>query len=250
VSCALECRDVVVDLDANRIVDGVTLRVEGGAWATIIGPNGAGKTTLLRAIAGLADASGDVLVDGAPLRHMKTRERATLIAYVPQHPLIPPGISVFDYVLLGRTPHIPYLGSETAHDIDAAHDAMELLDVVRFATRALESLSGGELQRVLLARALTQEAPVVLLDEPNTALDIGHQQDLTLAGLYAARLVMLHGGRIVADGSPGDVLTEANLAVYYGARVRVLRDEGGGIVVVPQRTVDAMIPPRESEVRT
>src|SRR5689334_6762530 len=178
MSRSLDCRDVAVELDGHRIVDGVTLRVGGGEWATIIGPNGAGKTTLLRAIAGLTSASGEVLVDGAALDHMKTRERAKLIAYVPQHPLVPPGISVFDYVLLGRTPHIPYLGSETATDIDAAYAAMALLDVVRFGTRFLDSLSGGELQRVLLARALAQHAPLLLLDEPNTALDIGHQQEV------------------------------------------------------------------------
>jgi cobalamin transport system ATP-binding protein len=179
------------------------------------------------------------------------------VAYVPQTPVLPPGIAVVDYVLLGRTPHIPYLGSETGADIDAAREALELLDVVQFAARQLESLSGGELQRVLLARALAQQAPLVLLDEPNTALDIGHQQDvldlidrlrrergltvvstmhdLTLAGLYADRLVMLDRGRIVAQGSATDVLTEANLERYYGATVHVVHQGDGMVVVVPRR---------------
>jgi iron complex transport system ATP-binding protein len=179
-----------------------------------------------------------------------------VVAFVPQTPVIPIGIGVFDYVLLGRTPHISYLGTESAADLEAAAEALEFLDLGRFSSRALESLSGGELQRVLLARAIAQQAPVVLLDEPNTSLDIGHQQDvldlidrlrrqrgltvvstmhdLTLAGLYAHRLVLLDHGRIVADGDASVVLTEAHLERYYGARVRVIQ-EGAGFVVVPQR---------------
>jgi iron complex transport system ATP-binding protein len=252
----LTCRDVVVELDGARIVDGVSISVPSGEWLTIVGPNGAGKTTLLRAIAGLAGAHGDIEVDGASLRALHARARARLIAFVPQSPVIPIGITVLDYVLLGRTPHISYLGTERASDLEAAGESLELLDLVRFAPRELASLSGGELQRVLLARAIAQQAPVVLLDEPNTALDIGHQQDvldvidrlrhernltvvstmhdLTLAGLYAHRLVLLSAGRVAAEGDPVAVLTEDNLERYYGARVRVLREEGG-LVVVPQR---------------
>jgi iron complex transport system ATP-binding protein len=254
----LTCRDVVVDLDGARIVDGVSLSVPGGEWLTIVGPNGAGKTTLLRAIAGLTAVTGegDIEVDGTSLRTLHARARAQLIAFVPQSPVIPAGITVLDYVLLGRTPHISYLGTEGASDVEAAGEALELLDLVRFAPRELASLSGGELQRVLLARAIAQQAPVVLLDEPNTALDIGHQQDvldvidrlrherdltvvstmhdLTLAGLYAHRLVLLSGGRVAAEGDPPTVLTEDNLERYYGARVRVIHEEGG-LVVVPQR---------------
>jgi iron complex transport system ATP-binding protein len=252
----LTCRDVVVELDGARIVDGVSLRVPQGEWLTIVGPNGAGKTTLLRAIAGLSAAAGDIAVDGTALRTLHARARAQLIAFVPQTPVIPIGITVLDYVLLGRTPHISYFGTEQASDLEAAGEALELLDLVRFAPRELASLSGGELQRVLLARAIAQQAPVVLLDEPNTALDIGHQQDvldvidrlrherdltvvstmhdLTLAGLYAHRLVLLSAGRVVAEGDPATVLTEDNLERYYGARVRVIHEEGG-LVVVPQR---------------
>jgi iron complex transport system ATP-binding protein len=253
---ALACRQVTVELGGVRVLDGVTVTVAAGEWLTIVGPNGAGKTTLLRAIAGLASVRGTIEVDGTTLDRLHTRKRAQRIAYVAQTPVLPPGIAAFDYVLLGRTPHIPYLGSETATDVDAAMEALELLDVMQFAPRQLESLSGGELQRVLLARALAQQAPVVLLDEPNTALDIGHQQDvldlidrlrrerpltivstmhdLTLAGLYANRLVMLDRGRVVAEGSAAEVLTEANLERYYGAKVRVI-NEGTGLVVVPQR---------------
>jgi iron complex transport system ATP-binding protein len=252
----LSCRDVVVELDGTNVVDGVSIDVPKGDWLMIVGPNGAGKTTLLRAIAGLASARGMIEVDGRPLSKLHARARAQVIAFVPQTPVIPIGTSVFDYVLLGRTPHISYLGTESAADLEAAAEALEFLDLGRFSSRALESLSGGELQRVLLARAIAQHAPIVLLDEPNTSLDIGHQQDvldlidrlrrqrgltvvstmhdLTLAGLYAHRLVLLDHGRIVADGDASVVLTEAHLERYYGARVRVIQ-EGAGFVVVPQR---------------
>jgi iron complex transport system ATP-binding protein len=252
----LACTDVVVDIDGARILDGASLAVGTGEWLTIVGPNGAGKTTLLRAVAGLVAVHGGIEVDGVALSQLKHRARARLVAFVPQTPVVPPGITVLDYVLLGRTPHIPYLGSETEDDVDATREALQLLDLERFATRTLASLSGGELQRVLLARAIAQQSPVVLLDEPNTALDIGHQQevldvidrlrhersltivstmhDLTLAGLYAERLALLDHGRVVAEGDAAAVLTEEHLERYYGARVRVVH-EPGGIVVVPQR---------------
>jgi iron complex transport system ATP-binding protein len=167
-------------------------------------------------------------------------------------------MDVIDYVLLGRTPHIPLFGTEKPGDVSAATAVLAQLDLDGLAGRALETLSGGELQRVMLARALAQAAPVLLLDEPTTALDVGHQQevldlvddlrrsrgltvvstmhDLTLAGQYADRLVMLAGGRVVATGDAVDVLTEANVACYYGARVRVLH-EPDGIVVLPVRPV-------------
>jgi iron complex transport system ATP-binding protein len=157
----LTCRDVVVDLDGARIVDGVSLRVPRGEWLTIVGPNGAGKTTLLRAIAGLTavTGAGDIEVDGISLRTLRARARAQLIAFVPQSPVIPAGITVLDYILLGRTPHISYLGTEGASDVEAAGEALELLDLVRFAPRELASLSGGELQRVRLARATNRTPP-------------------------------------------------------------------------------------------
>jgi iron complex transport system ATP-binding protein len=178
------------------------------------------------------------------------------VALVAQTPVIPEGATVADYVLLGRTPHVPPLGTEGPADLAAVHDALAVLDLVGLAGRLVSTLSGGERQRVLVARALAQGAPIVLLDEPTTALDVGHQQqvlelvdglrrdhgltvvstmhDLTLAGQYADRLVLLDAGRVVVDGAAADVLTEANLARYYGARVRVISD-GGRPVVLPFR---------------
>jgi iron complex transport system ATP-binding protein len=159
--------------------------------------------------------------------------------------------------MLGRTPHLGYLAAETRHDVDTVHLAIEKLGLTEFARRPLGTLSGGEAQRVVLARALAQEAPVLLLDEPTASLDVGHAvdvldvvdelrrkegltvviaaHDLTLAGRYSERLLLLSGGLVVADGTPGEVLTEANLTAHYGAGVRVLADHDGPVVVPVRR---------------
>ena len=258
MSAMVRCRGVSVAVDGKTLVDDIDLEAGDGEWVSVIGPNGAGKTTLLRAISGLTAADGVVEVLGQPVRDLGTRERSRAVALVPQIPVVPTAMPVVDYVLLGRTPHIPMFGTEGPGDLTVATAVLEHLDLTALGGRRLETLSGGELQRVMLARALAQDAPVLLLDEPTTALDIGHQQevldlvdelrtsrgltvvstmhDLTLAGQYADRLVMLAEGRVVATGAADDVLTEANVARYYGARVRVLH-EPDGIVVLPVRPV-------------
>jgi iron complex transport system ATP-binding protein len=252
----ISLRGARVDLGGKRILDGVDLQVGDGEWLAVVGPNGAGKSTLLRYLAGLLAGTGDLTIGGRAADTLKRRERARLVALVVQSPLIPEGISVADYALLGRTPHMHPLGVEGPADLAAAHDALARLDLLGFAGRIVSTLSGGERQRVLIARALVQGAPIVLLDEPTTALDVGHQQqvlelvdelrrdrgltvvttmhDLTLAGQYADRLVLLDRGEVVVEGRADDVLTEANLARYYGARVRIISD-GGRPVVLPLR---------------
>ena len=250
-------RDLRVRLDGNLIVDGVDLDVSRGEWVTVIGPNGAGKSTALRAIGGLLPFAGTVELGGTPVDRLHRRERAKTIATVTQSPTVPPGMRVLDYALLGRTPYIPPLGRESATDLAAVEEVLESLDVVRFAGRRLETLSGGERQRVFLARALAQGARILLLDEPTSALDIGHQQevlelidrlradreltvlmtmhDLTTAGEYADRMVLLAGGTVVAAGTARQVLTEENLAKHYRARVRVVEGEHGPLVVPVRR---------------
>ena len=254
---ALACGDVSVVLGGARVLDRVDFEVAPAEWLSLVGPNGAGKTTLLRFVCGLVRGTGTLLLNGQPAASLPRRRRAGLLALVPQAPVVPPGIAVADYVLLGRTPHISPLAVEGPDDLAAVHEALHRLDLLEFAHRSLTTLSGGERQRVFLARALAQEATILLLDEPTTALDIGHQQqvlelidrlrhqhgltvlstmhDLTLAGQYADRLVLLDGGRVVATGTATEVLTEDNLHRYYGAKVRVVTADGHP-VVLPART--------------
>ncbi len=253
----IEVSDVSVAYDGIPVVRGLSVRVPNGGWLALIGPNGAGKTTLLRAIGGLVSFSGEVRVVEALVSAMSRRRLAQLIAYVSQRPQIPASMTVTDYVLLGRTPYIPYLGTEGRGDLKVVARVIERLDLGSLAHRALGSLSGGEVQRAVLGRALAQEAPVLLLDEPTAALDVGHQQqvlelidelrleggltvisamhDLTLAGQFAEELLLLDGGRAVAAGPARAVLTEATIRRHYGALVRILEDPEGGVVVLPTR---------------
>jgi iron complex transport system ATP-binding protein len=253
---AVEVRDLAVDLDRTPILHGVSCSAGSGGWLALIGPNGAGKTTLLRAVAGLLPHRGEVLLDGDG-GSLSGRDRARLIAYVPQEPVLPPDMTVAEYVLLGRTPYISYLGGPARSDREAAGRAADRLGISRFTGRRLASLSGGERKRVVLARALAQDPKVLLLDEPTSSLDIGHQQqvldlvdelrrtggltvlstlhDLTTAGQYADRLVLLHEGRIEAAGPAASVLTEERIARVYAAHVAVRTDADGSPVVTPVR---------------
>ena len=256
MNAALDVRELSVTLGRAPVVHGVSMTIQRGEWVGLIGPNGAGKTTLLRALAGLVSFSGHILFDGRAVLSGTRRAIARHIALVPQHPQIPPELTVVEYVLLGRTPHIGYLSSEARSDRLAADHAIAQLALHPFASRRLGSLSGGELQRVVLARALAQEAPILLLDEPTSALDLGHQQqalelvdslrreseltvvsamhDLSLAGQYADRLLLLDHGRVVAEGNAHEVLTEANINAYYSASVRVIHEDER-VFVLPQR---------------
>lgn len=249
----LEVQQVRVSIDGVGILHGVDLSVDSGEWVTVIGPNGAGKSTLLRAIGGSLPHEGSILIGGTETGALPRRKRAQLVASVAQHPVVPPGMRVLDYVLLGRTPYISPLGRESAADIAIARQRIRELDLTGFADRELTTLSGGERQRVFLARALAQDAPLLLLDEPTSSLDIGHQQevlelvdslraehgltvlatmhDLSIAGEYADRIALLAAGKVAAMGRPEQVLTEELLREHYRARVRVIAGEFGPIIV-------------------
>ncbi|MGH7860924.1 MAG: ABC transporter ATP-binding protein [Candidatus Dormibacteraceae bacterium] len=266
MSLALEARGVSVDVGRNRILSDVSASVERGEWVAMIGPNGAGKTTLLRALAGLVKFAGLVLIDGRTARERTRRQLARQIALVPQQPQTPGELTVAEYVLLGRTPHIGHFATETRSDRLAAERAVARLSLRSFIGRTLGSLSGGELQRVVLARALAQEAPILLLDEPTSALDLGRQQealelidglrreseltvvsamhDLSLAGQYADRLLLLEAGRLVAEGSPDSVLSEESIAAHYGARVRVIKEDGRVYVLPARQPVSSVSRPQ------
>jgi iron complex transport system ATP-binding protein len=252
----IELSGVGVAVGRFTLLRDVSLTVRPGEWLGVIGPNGAGKSTLLRAIAGLVPAVGRVEIGGENGSRLARRARARLVALVPQAPLVPVGMTVRDYVLLGRTPHLSLLVMERPGDHAVVNEVLERLGLIALAARSVDTLSGGEQQQVFIARALAQQTGILLLDEPTTSLDIGHQQqvldlvdelrhdrglavittmhDLTLAGQYPDRLALLAGGTVVASGPPELVLTEENLAAYYDVAVRLLHGPDG-LVVVPVR---------------
>jgi iron complex transport system ATP-binding protein len=258
MSLAIELEALTVTYGDRPAVSRLDLAVRRGEWLALIGPNGAGKSTVLRAIAGIVAHRGSVRLEGTDASRLHPRERAKRVALVPQVPVVPQPMSVADYVLLGRTPFISFLGSPGARDREIAAQGMEDLDLRGFDRRPLGSLSGGELQRAVLARAIAQTAPVLLLDEPTSWLDVGHQQqvlelvdglrlrdgltvlsvmhDLTLAGQFAERFVLMAAGEAVASGTAHEVLTEDSISRHYGAAVRVLADTGDGrLAVLPRR---------------
>ncbi|MFC5833237.1 ABC transporter ATP-binding protein [Nonomuraea insulae] len=249
----ISAHGLTVRLGERDVLDGVDLEVRPGEWVAVIGPNGAGKSTLLKAVMGLVAHRGEVVLGSRPAQSLKPRERARLVAYAPQTPALPPDMTVFDYALLGRTPYIPYLGRESRHDRTVTESVLDRLDLTSLAMRRVGELSGGERQRVVLARALAQEAPVLLLDEPTTALDLGYQQqvlelvdrlrradgltvvttlhDLTVAGLYADALLLLADGRAAASGEPDQVLTEELVGRHFDAHVKIEPGPDGRPVV-------------------
>ncbi|HEX9889212.1 MAG TPA: ABC transporter ATP-binding protein [Nitriliruptorales bacterium] len=248
---------VSVDLLDARVLHDVSLTVESGSWVSLIGPNGAGKTTLLRAIAGAVVHAGGIELDGVAPARLRQRDRARTVAVVPQQPSRPEGMTVLHYVLLGRTPYVSYLGVESMADLAVTMELLDTLELRTLAPRPVRSLSGGEFQRAVLARALAQQAPLLLLDEPTTSLDLGHAQqvlelvdelrrereltvvsalhDLTTAAQFSDRLVLLVAGQVVADGTAAEVLTEELILAHYGARVRIVASPEAAVVVVPLR---------------
>jgi iron complex transport system ATP-binding protein len=235
------------------VLHSVRLTVEPGGWLAVIGPNGSGKSTLLRSMLGFHPHEGQVRIDGVPTTGMPRRERARQLAYAPQRPVLPEGISAREYVTLGRTPHRALLAAPRGVDHSVVAEVMDRLGLGALADRPLRTLSGGEQQRAVLARALAQQPRVLLLDEPTSALDLGHAQhvldlvdrlrrqdgltvlstlhELTLAGQYADRLVLLSDGRVAAEGAPAEVLTEAALQTHYGARAHVVAGPNGPAVL-------------------
>ena len=237
------------------VLDGLDLEIREGELVGIVGPNGSGKTTLMRLISGvLRPSQGRIRWDGADMAALSSSQRARLVSVVPQNPQLPLSFSVLELVLMGRNPHLKLLQSEGHRDLDVATRAMELTETNDLADRSLGALSGGERQRAVVAMALAQEAPLLLLDEPTASLDLAHQtgvmdlvksvqenrggavliamHDLTLAAQYCGRIIMLADGRSYADGPPEVVLTRENIATVYGAEVFILSHPRGGTPVV------------------
>lgn len=254
---ALTLRNVSARYGAKIVAANVSVSVEPGGWLAIIGPNGAGKSTLLKAIVGVVAHDGEILLDEVPTSSLTNRARARAVAYSPQTPQLPDRLTVTDYALLGRTPHLSPLARERRSDLQIVSTVLSRLDLGSLADRTLQTLSGGERQRAVLARVLAQQSGLLLLDEPTTGLDIGHAQalldlvdrlrreegatvvstlhDLTLSAQYASQLLLLDKGKVVATGSPAEVLTQETIERHYDAHVEVLHTADGQLVVAPAR---------------
>jgi len=239
------------------VIQEITFEIRSGEILALVGPNGAGKSTLIRAVSGVIPVkSGEVWMDGKELIKLGIMDRARHLAVVPQARELPGAYTVYQTVLMGRTPYLGWLGHANQKDHAIVRLAMERTHTQQLAERHVSDLSGGEQQRVLLARALAQDAPILLLDEPTTHLDLQHQSnllnlirelcqggeltvlmvlhDLNLAGLYADRVALLNNGRILAIGNPGEVLTTENLTAVYQVPVNVIpHPEYGTPLVLP-----------------
>lgn len=251
----LSVRDLHVSYDGHPVLRGVSLAARAGEVVAVVGPNGCGKTTLIRAITRVVPwERGEVLAGEVPVRYLRQRELARLVAVVPQNPVLPLGYTALDVVLMGRTPHLGFFEQEGPEDYRRAKAALERARAGHLTERRVDELSGGERQAVVLARALAQEAPILILDEPTANLDIGHQvavaslvrrlaasglavlaaiHDLTLASLYCDRIVLMREGRVLAEGEPDEVLTTEVIRSAYGAEVTVLRDGLPRPAVIP-----------------
>jgi iron complex transport system ATP-binding protein len=251
----LEIQSLSIAYENHMILHDLSLSIHPGEITVLIGPNGAGKSTLIRAISGvIKPQTGKILVNGHDLALCSTGERARYMAVVPQARSLPPAFSVYQAVLLGRTPYLGWLGQANASDHARVQQALIHTGATQIAQRRIGDLSGGEQQRVLLARALAQDTPILLLDEPTTHLDLQHQStllnlvrqlasrqnlavlmvlhDLNLAGLYADRIALITQGRLQALGAPAEVLTESTLSATYQLPVHVIPHPDYGVPLI------------------
>ena len=251
---AISTQDLSYEIEGNLLLDGVTMHANRGQLVGLIGPNGAGKSTLLRTISGiLRNRDGSVQLDGTDIKDLSTREVATTLALVPQIAPYTYGFTSIELVLMGRYPHLGRFQIEGREDDRIAREAMRLTEIEEFADRTLDTLSGGERQRVFVARALAQQPSILLMDEPTANLDVLHQlkvldlvrqlvndgltavaaiHDLNMAARYCDRLVLLSGGRVIAEGPPDEVLTPETIETAFGVKSSVYQDPATGSLAV------------------
>ena len=251
----LQIKNLGFSYGSTEILRGINMWLNPSEVLGIVGPNGTGKSTLLRCIDRILIPEGEVLLDGQEISGMSRVELAKRIGYVPQSMTGIFPATVFDMVLLGRRPHLSWRSSE--EDIDKVLEMLDLMDIKDLAMRNFNETSGGQQQKVLIARALAQDVDILLLDEPTSNLDIKHQlevmeiltelsrtkgisvmmaiHDLNLASRYSDRIIMLNGGGIRDEGDPASVLTAENIRSVYDVEV-VVRNEDGKPYMIPVRS--------------
>lgn len=241
----IRAESISISYGSRLALKNVTFQAPSGTVLGVVGPNGSGKTTLIRALSGVLPLqSGHIWVQGEELTKLSPFERARRIAVVPQAVNLPPAFTAWETVLLGRTPHLNWLGQISEHDRSIVRKAMERTNTLDLSERYVGELSGGEQQRLLLARALTQSAPVLLMDEPTAHLDLHHQlnllqeirtlahedgftvlmvlHDLNLVARFSDRVALLVEGKLQPPGSPEEVLTAENLSKVYRVSLQTL----------------------------
>ena len=240
INVEIEMRGVTLAYGRHPVLRDLTFKAAPGEVVGLIGPNGSGKSTVIKALSHvITAAAGRVLVNGRDITAIARLELSCLVGVVPQLPLLPSTFTAFEIVLMGRNPHLGLFQSEGPRDWALARDAMEKTGTLALAGRRVNELSAGEIQSLLIARVLVQETSAILLDEPTANLDIGRQvevldlikglcqsdsitvlaalHDLNLAAQYCDRLLLINEGHVFAEGTPREVITDANIKRVYGA---------------------------------
>ena len=255
----LKINNLSVSYGQRQVLYNINLEVRSGEVLALIGPNGAGKSTIIRAVSGIVPVqAGQVTLNGLAFLPQSAMQRARSVAVVPQATSLPQAFTVWETVLLGRTPYLNFLGQASSADEEIARASLERVDALHLSERYVGEISGGEQQRILLARALAQQTPVLLLDEPTAHLDIQHQSallnlvkaqahqcklavlmvvhDLNLAALYADRVALLEQGYMRAVGTPAEILNEKTLKPIYGADLNIVQHPDYQIpLIFPER---------------
>ncbi len=251
----IQTKQLLAQLGGNQILNGISLSAKQNEFIGIIGPNGSGKSTLLKCIYRVLEPTGGgVYLDGKELKRYSYRESAKRIAVLAQHNYYNFDFSVRDVVLMGRSPHKKPMERDNAEDYRIVRESLCLVGMEQFAERSFSTLSGGEQQRVILARALAQQTPCLILDEPTNHMDIKYQlqlmdivkglnrtvisaiHDLNIAAMYCSKIYVLKEGRVVAHGAPEEVLTADLIRRVYEVEAEVFRDRSGLLRILYQPT--------------